>query len=229
MHDATLVLVCKKPQWGIGKQRLARRFGKALTLKIARALLACAFEDARNWTGMVVLAPASQDDVDWAQEQLDFIGSQSIVVPQIDGNLGERLNALDATLRNRKLNRLVYIGSDAPGLNEQDYNRVRKYLNQSSTVLMPAEDGGVVLMANGKNSAWPDLSHLPWSTDQLGTALVHACQVAKYAVSILPEGYDIDEPDEFLQLTTLLANDKRPARRRLHALACQVAEAMQAV
>lgn len=223
MNDTTLVLVCKKPAWGIGKQRLAVHFGKAVTLEIARALLACAIEDARSWPGPVVLAPASRNDVDWAQELLGVIGSPGWVVPQVNGNLGQRLNALDDTLRRRKLERLVYIGSDSPGLNEQDYTLVRAHLDHSDTVLMPAEDGGVMLMANGKNCAWPDLSHLPWSSGQLGMALMGACQNAQYSVRILRKGYDIDEPDQFLRLTTLLTDEERPARRALLALARDIA------
>ncbi|MCP5244566.1 MAG: DUF2064 domain-containing protein [Burkholderiales bacterium] len=224
MMDATLVLVHKKPELGTGKQRLAARFGLELTLQIAQALFECAVEDAADWPGLVVLAPANQKDSYWARLQARRCCRNFMIVPQISGNLGQRLNALDLTLRRQKLKRLVYIGSDAPGLKNEDYLAVRAYLNQSNAVLVPAVDGGVVLMAN--RCAWPDLSMLPWSTDQLGVSLVNKCKAEMGSVSILQENYDIDESADFFRLIHTLKDDGRPARRALHTLACEASLAM---
>ena len=224
MMDATLVLVHKKPELGAGKQRLAVRFGLELTLRIAQALFKCAMEDAADWPGLVVLAPASRDDYYWAQHQARRCCSHFMVVPQISGNLGQRLNALDLVLRRQQLTRLVYIGSDSPGLKNEDYVAIRTYLNQSNAVLVPAEDGGVVIMAN--RCAWPDLSMLPWSTNKLGVSLVNKCKAEMKSVSVLQENYDIDESDDFFRLIHTLKDDERPARRALRALACEAALAM---
>ncbi|SER59111.1 hypothetical protein SAMN05421690_104116 [Nitrosomonas sp. Nm51] len=221
MTDAILVLVHKKPQLGVGKQRLAASFGEERALQIAQALLNCAMEDAVTWPGPVVLAPASDQDSGWAQQQVMQFRFPCRVMPQTSGNLGQRLNALDAALRAQNKTRLVYIGSDAPGLNEKDYAAVRSRLHQNDAVLMPAIDGGVVLMAN--RCAWPDLSMLPWSTDCLGVSLAARCESEMKTVSILNEGYDIDEPDDFFRLLRLLEADRRPARRALHALARTIA------
>ena len=49
MEPVTLVLVCKRPAPGVGKQRLAARLGSEMTFKIASALLACAVGDACDW------------------------------------------------------------------------------------------------------------------------------------------------------------------------------------
>ncbi len=225
--DATLVLIHKKPELGVGKQRLATRFGTILTLQIAQALLACAFEDVAEWPGPVVLAPASQNDERWACSCAKRFSSQCKVVPQISGNLGQRLNVLDDTLRREKekLSRLVYIGSDSPGLKKEDYMDVKAGLHENKAVLIPATDGGVVLMAN--RSRWPDLSNLPWSTDQLGTALSKLCQVEMGSVKKLRKGYDIDEPEDFFRLIDTLKDDQRPARRALHALASDIASTMK--
>ena len=214
------MLVHKKPELGIGKQRLAAEFGVELTLQIAHALLACAMEDAAMWPGTVILAPANQNDCDWALGQVANLSGRFEVVPQISGNLGQRLNALDTILRKRKLSRLVYIGSDSPGLTEEDFAAVRTGLKQYEAVLTPAADGGVVIMANRR--AWPDLSALPWSTDRLGEALANKCKKEMGSVIVLRENYDIDEPDDFFRLINTIKDDKRPARRALHALVSDV-------
>lgn len=213
MDETTLILVCKKPAPGIGKQRLAANLGNEMTQKVAEALLACALEDACNWFGPVVIAPASTADIEWARAFSAPIPSSVAVVPQIAGNLGQRLNALDKTLRAQGMKQLVFIGSDSPGLDTADYAAARAALQYADIVLIPALDGGVVLMAS--RCAWPDLSALPWSSDQLGAALIDACHSAKQSVKTLGQGADVDEFGDFVKLINLLKHDQRPARRVL--------------
>lgn len=81
----------------------------------------CALEDAAEWPGPVVIAPAHAEDLDWARS-LSIPHSATVrVVPQTAGNLGQRLNALDQALRLRGMQHLFFIGSDAPGLLASDY------------------------------------------------------------------------------------------------------------
>lgn len=216
--NATLVLVCKRPILGNGKQRLAQKLGGALALQIAEALLACAVEDACAWPGPVAIAPAVVTDADWAAHLLDTarLRYPAVIVPQAPGNLGQRLNALDRALRAQGLVQLVFIGSDAPGLDAEDYHAVRAALQYAGTVLIPARDGGVVLMAS--RYPWPELSLLPWSSAQLGKSLRKACQSAGQSVSMVRQGYDIDEAADLIAAADALRHDERPARRALRAL-----------
>jgi len=224
-RSPTLVIVCKRPVLGHGKQRLARHLGLEITKCVAEALLACALEDACNWPGPVVIAPASQHDYNWAIALSQPIQSPVRVMPQVSGNLGQRLNTLDQMLRNQGVNQLIYIGSDSPGLSMADYSTVRDTLQQYNTVLKPAIDGGVVLMSSC--CPWPELSDLPWSTDKLAMTLTDTCRVAGHSVNILGQGYDVDELDGFMRLITRLAKDQRPARRILHKLACCISLARE--
>ena len=225
MAEAVLVLVCKRPAPGIAKQRLSASLGEEMTRQIANALLACAVEDACDWRGPVVIAPASAEDVAWARELSTPIPAPVLVVPQVAGNLGQRLNALDQTLRAQGMEQLVFIGSDSPGLHKKDYLATRAALQHNDVVLMPARDGGVVLMAS--RCAWPDLSALPWSSDQLGRALMDSCRMAGLSMKIVGQGYDVDEMDDFLNLVTLLPQDQRPARRALLKLANVIISTMK--
>jgi glycosyltransferase A (GT-A) superfamily protein (DUF2064 family) len=118
------------------------------------------------------------------------------------------------------MEQLVFIGSDSPGLEKADYLATRAALQHNDVVLIPALDGGVVLMAN--RCTWPDLSALPWSSDQLGIALMDSCRIAGQSLEMLGQGYDVDEMDDFLKLVTLLQQDQRPARRALLELASTI-------
>lgn len=223
MTEAALVLVCKRPASGIGKQRLAASIGGEAANRIAEALLACALEDARAWPGPVIIAPADPMDHAWASALLPQAQARLKirVELQAEGNLGQRLNALDHKLRADGLKQLVYIGSDAPLLAAPDYAAVYDALMNYDTVLKPAADGGVVLMASRQR--WPALSGLPWSTTRLGAALADCCRSASQSVVNLTQSFDVDEEDDVIRLIEALNTDQRPARRALHGLACDLA------
>ena len=208
-NDAALVLICKRPALGHGKQRLAVQIGVERALDIAEHLLGCALEDLRSWPGPVVIAPDQSDACDWAAQQ----APQALCLTQTVGNLGERINNLDHSLRGLGHRQLLYIGSDAPALTPDDYRRVHTALETQDTVLVAARDGGVVLMAS--NLAWPDLTALPWSTPELGQALAEACRRAGHSVALSGESFDIDEQADLLLAAQALAGDPRAARRRL--------------
>jgi glycosyltransferase A (GT-A) superfamily protein (DUF2064 family) len=223
MTEAALVLVCKRPAPGIGKQRLAASIGGEAANRIAEALLACALEDALAWPGPVIIAPADPADHAWASALLPQarVRLKIRVELQTKGNLGQRLNALDHKLRGCGLEQLVYIGSDAPLLAAPDYAAVYEALMNYETVLKPAADGGVVLMASRQR--WPALNDLPWSTARLGAALANCCRFARQSVVTLAQSFDVDEEDDVIRLIEALNMDQRPARRALHGLACDLA------
>ena len=154
MAELVLVLVCKRPALGIAKQRLAASVGQEGARRVAEALLACALEDAREWPGPVVIAPAHASDYAWAS-LLPQLQPKIHIVPQTEGNLGQRLNAVDHSLRERA-GALIYIGSDAPALVAADHAAAREALLNHDIVLKPAADGGVVLM--GSRRSWPMLT-----------------------------------------------------------------------
>lgn len=207
---AALVVFCRRPAPGVGKQRIAAGLGREFAFRLGQALLATTLEDARAWPGDVIIAPAEDQDLDWATR----LGEPGwSVEPQGDGNLGQRLNAVDRRLRERGFRRLVYIGSDAPLLDQGYYRMAREKLEHADVVLGPADDGGVTLM--GASVPWPALQELPWSSSELGAGLARCCREAGLGVTRLPISTDIDLPEQLAQLRAALAGDARPARRAL--------------
>ena len=206
----TLVVFCRRPSPGNGKQRIAARLGPVLTLELATHLLQTTLEDAAGWPGPVTIAPASRADRSWAEA---LMSGNHGVCPQPDGNLGERLNAVDHAVRMTGVERLIYIGSDAPLLDTAYFDLARAGLETHDVVLGAAEDGGVVLM--GARCAWPELGPLPWSGDDLGKRLELLCVQHGLTVKYLPTRYDIDFTHDLHRLYADLRADPRPARRAL--------------
>ena len=207
--SATLVVLFKRPGINQGKQRLAAELGAEPACRIAEGLLACALADARQWPGTVVLAPAHATDTEWAAGLVD--GAE--VLSQGTGNLGSRLNTLDQTLRRKGHNTILYIGSDAPTLDQAMLSGAAAALERSDVVLCPAEDGGVTLMGNRK--PWPDLQSLPWSTARLADALLRSCMDHGLTAASLPHSFDVDRPADLVRLLNQLNNDARSERQQL--------------
>jgi len=206
-----LIIFCRRPAPGSGKQRIATTIGPELTLELATHLLHTTLEDAANWPGPVVIAPAAQADRGWAEA---LMTGKHRVCPQPDGNLGERLNAVDRTIRSTGTEHLIYIGSDAPLLDLAYFQQARAALQTHDIVLGAAEDGGVVLM--GARCAWPELARLPWSGNDLGKQLELLCSQCGLTVKCLPSRYDIDFASDLPRLHADLRTDTRPARLALH-------------
>jgi rSAM/selenodomain-associated transferase 1 len=218
LSGPVLVVFCRRPRLGQGKQRLARELGATDALAIAQALLECALEDALAWPGGLVIAPEQPADARWAQ---GLLARAATVQPQPPGNLGERLNAVDAAVRRLGHERVLFIGSDAPSLTLSDLLAAQAALDGSDVVLVPARDGGVTLM--GSRRAWPDLAPLPWSEPTLGQTLEECCRSHGRSVTRLTGSYDVDEVSDLGTARHALADDDRPARRRLHELLVKIA------
>lgn len=208
--DICLVLFCRRPSPGIGKQRLADRMGRGAAARAAELLLATALEDLDDWPGPVALSPARASDSRWAA---DLLRRPATVIAQPAGNLGERLNAVDSELRARGFCRLIYMGSDAPELRPADYAAARGALGHADVVLAPATDGGVTLM--GAKRPWPDLKALPWSTNHLGEDLAILCNSSGLDVQLLDECADVDIVSDLQRSVTMLRDDPRAARQQL--------------
>jgi rSAM/selenodomain-associated transferase 2 len=220
-NKPVLVIFCRRPALGVGKQRLAASIGKQQAFEISQLLLAAAIEDASLWDGPVVIAPAEESDLEWASTLL----ADAHVIPQPAGNLGERLQHVDAQVRahagqlgeQQEGLQVIFIGSDSPALTPAMLNTVIQQLQTHDVALIPARDGGVTLMAS--SAPWPELEALPWSSSLLGGALQAACEQHNLTVQLLPASYDIDTQEDLLALCEDTQTDQRPARLQLRQLA----------
>jgi len=210
---AALVLFCRRPQLGTGKRRLARSLGETRALGVAEALLECAVEDLAAWPGHRVIAPARGEDAAWAE---GLVAGPKLLAPQGEGSFGRRLNTVDAAVRRQGIERILYIGSDAPSLEPGDFLAAAELLARTEVVLMPSADGGVTLM--GSRVPWPDLTALPWSEPDLGAALGRLCADCGLGVARMRASYDVDEVSDLQKALAALAGDSRAARRRLREL-----------
>jgi len=205
--DVDLVLFLKAPR--NAKRRLAAEIGELAT-DVAALLWGCALGDMQDWRGPGWFSPAEPRDEAWLVSQL---GRTPRMIPQRGANLGERINHVDQDLRSRGSVKIMFIGTDCPGMNSEYLGRAAASLDEYDAVLGPSRDGGVVLM--GARRAWPELGDLAWSTDRLHDELSAVCMKLGWTVARLDVRSDIDTVSDLLAARDELANDARPARRDL--------------
>jgi len=207
--DVNLVLFLKAPH--NAKRRLAAKIGDLATAAAA-LLWDCVLQDMEDWQGPCWFSPAGPDDEAWLVYQL---GGTTGIIPQRGANLGERINYVDRELRARGITKIIFIGTDCPGLDLEYLDQAAAHLDKYDAVLGPSRDGGVVLM--GARSAWPELRELAWSTDRLHDELATVCEQLGWTITSLAIRSDIDTVSDLLATRHELANDERSARRDLRA------------
>ncbi|MEM7763643.1 MAG: DUF2064 domain-containing protein [Pseudomonadota bacterium] len=207
-YDTALILMCKRPDAGTSKQRVARTAGNDIAQALAGRLLDCALADLSRWRGPTAIAIADGTDSGWAQSMAEH----HVVLGQKDGNLGERIESVTRQATDLAP-RQILIGMDAPTLNHRYLMQIARALQVSDLAFGHAEDGGVVAM--GCNGSWPSLRELSWSTPQLGAQLGEAAVANGQTVSWFSPLPDIDHQDQFEAIAEALRSDLRPTRQAL--------------
>jgi len=202
-----LVLMFKAPQRS--KQRLAAQIGMRAETAAIR-LLECAMADLAAWQGTRCLAPSSPADAEYARAQGY---TAELWIEQGAGNLGQRIEHVNARLLDAGHASQIFIGIDCPALDDGYLRRAADALIETQVVLGPAHDGGVVLM--GVRGAWPPLRQLPWSSAGLKAALQAACLQEGQTITQLEAYRDVDDLSDLEFLTGVLEADPRPSRQRL--------------
>ena len=83
--------------------------------------------------------------------------------PQVDGNLGERMQRFFTDAYERGASRVILLGSDTPNVPKHCITQAFDFLERSDIVLGPSGDGGYYLVG-GKDSPPPVFENISWST-----------------------------------------------------------------
>lgn len=215
-----LVLLCTRPRLASAKSRRGPSVEARAAFELAQVLIDCALEDARAWTGPVVLALAQPNDLSWAGSLAERDWS---IVGQAGGNAGERINAVDQILRRHGARSLVFVGPTAALDATADYALVRESLASADIALAPSNSGDIALMAARR--PWPDLATLAWNTKRLSAELAYLCEREGLTVAKLERRPAIEGSDDLDLAVSSFRDDPRPKRRALVALARRLIEA----
>jgi uncharacterized protein len=123
----------------------------------------------------------------------------ALLVPQDEGDLGQRLQGAFGMLISLGYQARVVIGTDAPDLPLRFIEDAFRLIESGSdAVFGPAEDGGYYLVALGGASG--DLfREIPWSGPRVLAVSRERAQESGLETSLLPTWYDVDNYQDLLR------------------------------
>lgn len=189
MHASVCIVMCKAPELGKVKTRLAAEIGNAQALRVYEALLRITLQASTSSTWETVLA------VDGDHSRMPEHRHRTIA--QRGDELGIRIcNAINDV---GNYERIVVIGADAPRVTHRHIARAFHGLDTHDVVLGPATDGGYWLI--GMQQLHPDLfADIPWSTDRVLTRTRERCKQHARTVALLETLSDIDVREDLERL-----------------------------
>jgi rSAM/selenodomain-associated transferase 1 len=122
---------------------------------------------------------------------------------QAEGDIGQRMRfAAEAHFSRADAAPLLIIGTDCAVLSPGHLQEAARCLQTHDVCLIPAEDGGYVLI--GLRKMIPALfQDVAWSTSAVLAQTLERCAQAGASVVQLPALWDIDEPADWQRLQAL--------------------------
>jgi rSAM/selenodomain-associated transferase 1 len=202
MHPSTnsqgriLGIFAKQPLAGQAKTRLAQATSPDWAQRVAQALL----EDSLDrFSGIqasraIVYAPATGTTFfsQLAQGRYDLI-------PQCDGDLGQRLHHFFAGARRHGYSRIIAVGADSPTVPIDYVEHAFAALDANNVVIGPAHDGGYYLIGGGLQDL-AMFDDIPWSSARVLEVTIERLHKASVRLALLPPWYDVDTAADWAML-----------------------------
>lgn len=186
---ASILIFLKAPRLGFVKTRLAKSVGDQKALETFKRLA----------ERQVAALPSSYPvelhftPEDAVEEMRAWFPRIKTLVPQMNGDLGERLKAAAEQAFHRGAKSIICIGGDCPELSAQHIRTATKQLFDGKDVVFgPSQDGGYYLIALNPN-AIDIFDNIPWSQPDTLQKSLQRAETLGLKVSQLETLYDIDE------------------------------------
>lgn len=192
MKPVHIVIVAKAPQAGFAKTRLIGALGAQGAADLARRMLAQTLQTALAadlGTVELCVTPAPGAPV-WRALRKTLPGRVQWS-DQGSGDLGDRM----ARAARRVLDggtSVLLIGTDCPQLGSAQLHRAAAALNGADAVLIPAFDGGYVLLGLARFDV-SLFDGIAWSSASVATETLRRLQQLGWTVQCQPALHDIDE------------------------------------
>jgi len=192
-----LVIFAKAPQAGLAKTRLIPALGAAGAAELARQMLAHILAQALAAGAQTVELCMSPTAGDSAWRGVALPGSVELSA-QGEGGLGERMNrAMNRALTQQAA--VLLMGSDCPALSAGLMAEAGRQLVQHDAVLIPAADGGYVLI--GLKVPCPGVfAPMAWSTSVVAAETLRRLAALGLSVWLGPTLHDIDDAADLVHL-----------------------------
>jgi rSAM/selenodomain-associated transferase 1 len=159
---------------------------------------------AKAWLiGPVTLAGAPPDRLDLISRLLP---PDVALIPQPEGDLGQRMSSGAATLFEQQPGSVLILGTDAPTLTIHAIQEAANALTSNDVSIIQSVDGGYVLL--GLRELHEDVfDGIEWSTEAVYRQTLERARDAGFSVWEGEPWYDVDTPQDLVRLANdVLAN-----------------------
>jgi rSAM/selenodomain-associated transferase 1 len=193
-----VVVFAKSPQPGIAKTRLIPALGAQGAASLARRMLTHTLEQslaAKLGPVELCMSPQPEDPL-WANVVIPESIERSA---QGDGDLGQRMARAVMRVTASDGENVILVGTDCPSLIAAHLTQAARMLAQHDVVMLPASDGGYVLI--GMKKPCPEIfTTMPWSTSAVATLTLGRLSKLGLRVWQGQTLHDIDEPVDLVHL-----------------------------
>jgi uncharacterized protein len=120
--------------------------------------------------------------------------------PQVDGDLGERMHQALLAMQSASIPYAMVIGSDVPALQPRHLQSAAQALAANDVAVLPADDGGYVLMACKKTPLAP-FQDVAWGSEHVLQQTRERCRTAALCLWEGEVLWDVDRPEDWQRLT----------------------------
>ena len=178
------------------KTRLAQDTNECFAADIYQAFIQATLESVTGCADTQILAITPPEKL---TEFALVIPPDWTLMTQVDGDLGERMQAFFQHAVDHRFEKTVLIGTDSPTLPRTIIQQAFDILDEVDCVLGPAIDGGYYLVGC-KTEIPPIFEDICWSTEQVLQQTREALGEARISYELLPPWLDVDTIDDLNNL-----------------------------
>lgn len=193
--NTVLQVFAKAPVPGEVNTRLIPHIGVELATSLQDELIQCRL-DALTKSKLCKVQLWCSPDTDSAYFKTCRKRYHVELIEQVGNNLGERMhNAVQYGLQ--EYSHVIIIGTDAPALTVEQIAEAMDHLEQGNdVVIVPAEDGGYVLIGMNNNNA-AVFDSVVWGSSQVYEKTISNISAAGLKLSTLQPCWDIDRVEDY--------------------------------
>ena len=178
------IVFCKAPVAGRVKTRLIPAFGAEGAMRLHGAMARLVIERALR------LFPQTWIAADETEHPF-FHGFGATIVPQGEGDLGERMLRVSARALSQGARAVLLLGTDSPHMSESRLLSAARLLRRYDAVFGPVEDGGYDLLA--LRGLWPGMfDGIGWGESRVLMQSLGRASALGLSYRLLGCGFDVD-------------------------------------
>jgi len=190
MKDNILIILCKYPEMGNVKTRIAKTLGETFAFELYNAFLEDVFSVSNNLDSDKIIALNINECKKFEDGEINLPFE---IINQEGKDIGERMYNAFIHAFSLGYKRAVLIGSDIPDITEDLLHNSFQSLEKNNVILGKSGDGGYYLIGFQADKCNIDFfKGIPWSTSNVFIETYEKIKLFDYSLSLSPVCFDID-------------------------------------